>query len=94
MLCSNFSLNTLDDFPIFYMDDIIVYSKTENVHLANLRKVLEKFHYAGMKLKPSKCNKLHIEYLAHLISGMDMCPLEQKIQAILDLAPLTNVTQV
>ena len=49
-----------------------------------------------MKLKPSKCEffKLHIEYLGQLISGMGLYPLVQKIQAILDIAPPTNVTQV
>ena len=86
----------LDDFLIFYVDDIIVYSKMESEHLVNLRKVFKKFRYAGIKLKPSKCDffKLHIEYLGHLISGTGIYPLEQKIQAILDLAPPTNITQV
>ena len=86
----------LDDFLIFYVDDIIVYSKTENECLAHLRKVFNKFHYAEMKLKPSKCDfsKLHIEYLGHLISDTGIYPLEQKIQAILILASPTNVTQV
>ena len=42
----------LDDFLIFYVDNIIVYSKTESEHLVYLRKVFEKFCYAGMKLKP------------------------------------------
>ena len=86
----------LDDFPISYEDDIIVYSKLENEHLAHLRKVFGKFCYAGMKLKSSKCDffELHIEYLCHLISGTGIYPLEQKIQAILGLAPPTNVTQV
>ena len=77
MLCSNCSFEYLDDFLIFYVDDIIVYSKTENEHLVHLRKVFEKFHYAGMKLKPSKCDffTLHIEYLGHLISGTGIYPL-------------------
>ena len=86
----------LDDFPIMYVYDITVYSKTENKHLAYLRKVFEKFHYAGMKLKPSKCDffKLHIEYLGHLISGTGTYPLEEKIQAILGLPSPISVTQV
>ena len=81
---------------IIYMGDVIVYSKTEQDHITHLWKILEKFHYAGLKLKPSKCDflKLHIEYLGHLISGTGNYPLEQKIQAILDLAPPSNVTQV
>ena len=49
-----------------------------------------------MNLKPSKCDffKFHIEYLGYLISGMGIYPLEQMIQAILDLASPKNVTQV
>ena len=84
----------LDDFLIFYVDNIIVYSKFE--YLIHLRKVFEKFHYAGMKLKPCKCDffKLHIGNLDHLISGMGIYPLEQKIKASLDLASLIYVTQI
>ena len=68
----------------------------ESKHLEYLRKVFEKFRKAGMKLKPSKCDffMLHIEYLGHLISGTGIYPLEQKMQAILDLALPTNITQV
>ena len=49
-----------------------------------------------MKLKLSRCDffRLHIEYLGHLILGMGICPLEQKFQAIFNLAPPTNATQV
>ena len=66
----------LDDFLFFYMDDIIVYSKTDHEHLVHLKKVFEKFNYAGMKLKPSKCDffKLYIKYLGHLISGWVYIP--------------------
>ena len=51
----------LDDFLIVYVDDIIEYSQMESEHLVHLRKMFEKFRYAEMKLKPSKCNffKLH-----------------------------------
>ena len=49
----------------------------------------------GLKLKLSKCNffKSHIEYIEHLISGTGIYPLKQKDQAILDLAPSSNVMQ-
>ena len=71
-------------------------ANTENEHLVHLRKAFKKFHYAGMKLKPSKYDifKLHTEYLGHPISGTGIYLLEQKIQAILSLAPPTNITQV
>ena len=78
------------------MDDVIIYSKTEQDHITHLQKIFEKFHFASLKLQPSKCDffKLHIEYLAHLISGTGIYPLKQTVQAILDLAPPSAVTQV
>ena len=93
--CLNF-FEYLDDFMIFYVDDVIVYSKTEQDHLTHLQKIFEKFCYAKLKLTPSKCDffKLHMEYRAHLTSCTGVCPLRQKVQAILDLAPPSNVTQV
>ena len=86
----------LDDFMIFHVDDVIVYSKTEQDNIIHLWTRFEKFHYAGLKLSPSKCDfcKLHIEYVGHLISGTEIYSLKQKVQAILDLAPPSNVTQV
>ena len=91
-----FFFNYLDDFMIFYVDDVIIYSKTEQDHITHLWKIFEKFHYAGLKLKPSKCDffNLHIDYLGHLIFGAGIYPLKQKVQAILDLAPPSKVSHV
>ena len=52
------SFKYLDDFLIFYIDNIIVYSKMESEHLVHLRKVFEKFTYTGMKVKTSKCDRI------------------------------------
>ena len=78
----------LDDFMIFYVDDVIVCRKTEQDHIANFQKIFEKFHYAGLKCNPSKCDffKLHTEYLGHLVSSTGIYSLKQKVLAILDLA--------
>ena len=94
--CSNFSLDYLDGFIIFYMDNVIIYSKTQQDHITHLGKIFENFCYASLKLKSSKCDfsKLHIEYLGHLISVPGIYPLKQQVQAILDIAPPSNVTQV
>ena len=80
---------------IFYVDDVIVYSKTKQDHLTHLWKIFEKFCCAQLKLKPSKCDffELHIEYLGHFISDTGVYLLKQKVQAIIDLAPSFNETQ-
>ena len=75
---------------------MIVYSQIGQDHITHLQKIFEKFCYDRLKLKLSKCDflKLHIKYLGHLILGAGLYPLKQKVLAILDLAPPSNVTQV
>lgn len=41
---------------LVYLDDIIVFAKTFNDHLANLQKVFERLKCANLKLSPKKCN--------------------------------------
>ena len=48
-------------YALIYLDDVIVYSKTEEKHLVRLHAVLERFMEHGLKLKPSKCNFFRTE---------------------------------
>ena len=52
--------NTLGEmnltYCIIYLDDVIVYGRTEEEHLERLRIVLECFQEFNLKLKPSKCS--------------------------------------
>ena len=40
---------------IIYLDDVIIFSKTPEEHIARLEAVFRKISDAGLKLKPSKC---------------------------------------
>ena len=44
----------LDDFLVFWMDDLLIYSQTEE-HLKHIQLVFKRFPEAGIKLKMSKC---------------------------------------
>ena len=45
----------MEKFVLFYVDDLLIYSETEEEHLEYIRLVFQKFREAGLKLKLSKC---------------------------------------
>ena len=71
-------LKSLSHFPIAYLDDIIIFSKTEEEHFQHLEIILSETLGSRAEVKWSKCSfmKLHIEYLGHLISesGIELMP--------------------
>ena len=69
---------------IVYLDDIIIFSDTEEEHLKRLEAVFQKLCTAGLKLKPSKCFffKEEIEYLGHVVSGKGISTNPKKIEAV------------
>ena len=80
-------LKGLSHFAIAYLDDIIIFSKTEEEHLQHLEIIFQRPREAGLKLKWSICSfmKLHIEYLGHLISESGIEPMLDKLSAIKEM---------
>ena len=56
---------------VVYIDDIVIYSKTEEEHEILLRKVFQKIREAGLKLSPKKCRlfQREIKCLGHVVSA-------------------------
>ena len=83
-------------YALIYLDDVIIYSKTEEDHLHQLSTVFERFQEHGLKLKPSKCHFLReeITFLGHQISAARMKPGNTNLKAIAELAPPKNYTGV
>ncbi len=52
-----------------YLDDVIVYARTEEELLSNVRQVLERFREKGSTLNPQKCTMFvsEVEYCGHLL---------------------------
>ena len=48
-------------YALIYLDDVIVFSRTEEDHLIRVRAVFECFWEHSLKLKPSKCHFLRKE---------------------------------
>ena len=83
-------------YVLIYLDDVIVYSKTEEEHLVHLRAILEQFMEHGLKLKPSKCNffRMEISYLGHKVSMARMEPGTEGLKGIMEIVTPTTYTQV
>ena len=81
---------------IIYLDDIIIFSKTLQEHLKQLRGVFEHFGQAGLKLKSSKCEffRDQLQYLGHIVLGKGIATDPKKIETILNWPRPKTVTDV
>ena len=83
-------------YCLIYLDDIIVYAKSEEGHLDRLRTMFERFRKDNLKLKPSKCNlfQKEIMYLAHNVSAEGIRPSRAGLKAVAKFPEPTNYTQI
>ena len=83
-------------YALVYLDDMIVYSHTEEDHLRRLQAMFEHFHEHGLKLKPSKSSFLRkqITFLGHEVSTDSMKPSTLNLKGIAEMAPPANYTEV
>ena len=83
-------------YALIYLDDVIVFCRTEEDHLIWLRVVFEHFQEHGLKLKPSKCHFLwkEITFLGHKVSEEGMKPGEEGLKSIAKMAPPQNYTEI
>ncbi|KAG1262306.1 hypothetical protein G6F66_014312 [Rhizopus arrhizus] len=86
----------LDKFVLVYLDDILVYSKSEEEHLEHLRLVLHKLRENKLFANPKKCifNQTSVEFLGYRVSAEGILPSESKIVAVKDWPKPTNVQEV
>ena len=83
-------------YCIIYLNDVIVFSKTQEEHLLRLRAVFEKLNQVGLKLKPLKCKLFShkLVYLGHVVSKNGIQTDPKKVEAISKWPVPTNVTEV
>ena len=83
-------------YCLIYLDDVIIFSKTEEEHLEQMRVVFDRFREHGLKLKPSKCEvfKTEINYLAHHVSKRGVLPSKKNLEAIARCPPPDTYTKV
>ena len=79
-----------------FFDDILVYSRTWEEHLQHLDEVLSILEENFLFAKESKCEfgLNEILYLGHVIGADGVKVHQEKIQAILDWPPPTDVSEL
>ena len=86
----------LDIFTIVYLDDILIYSKTQEEHDVHVRQVLQRLREYGLYAKLEKCcfDRNEVEFLGYVVSpkGISMDPT--KVQTVLEWQTPCSVRDV
>ena len=86
----------LDRVVIVFIDDILVYSKSEAEHAKHLRFVLQTLRDHRLYSKFSKCEFWleHVIFLNHVVSNDDIQVDPRKIETIIEWPRLTTVAEM
>ena len=81
---------------LYYLDNIIIYSRTFSDHLSNLRTVFEWLRAAGLKVRLQKCTfgRSEVPYLGHIISKEGIKADPAKIAVVRNYQVPTTVKEV
>ena len=85
----------LGDFPfcVCYVDDILVFSTSEEEHMNHLHAVLDRLQKNGLVIRYDKCvfGSEKIEFLGHQLSSSGVSPLPAKVDAVRHFPTPTSV---
>ncbi|KAL0556624.1 hypothetical protein IC582_005138 [Cucumis melo] len=86
----------LDTFVIVFIDDILIYSKTEAEHEKHLRMVLQTLRDNKLYAKFSKCEfwLKQVSFLGHVVSKAGVSVDPAKIEAVTGWTRLSTVSEV
>jgi hypothetical protein len=86
----------LDKFVVVFIDDILIFSKTEEEHEKHLRMVLEKLRSNQLYAKFSKCEfwLTEVTFLRHVISAGGILVDPSKVEDVLNSMPPMNASEI
>ena len=83
----------IDEFFIVYLDDILIFSKSLDEHVMNVRKVLDVLRKEHLVLKMSKC-EFGKTYLVHIVGGGELRINPSKVEVIVNWPMPKTVIEV
>lgn len=80
---------------VVFLDDLLITGRSEEDHLFNPERVLQRLQENGLWVKCSKCEfvKTQLEYLGHILDECGIYPAEDKVRAVQEAPAPTNVTE-
>jgi len=88
--------NFLNDFCQVYLDDILIYSKTQKKHKQHVRLILDRLQDADLQIDIQKC-EFDVEetvFLKIIVSEQDLCMNFIKVKVIVNWATSINLKEM
>jgi hypothetical protein len=95
-LMNNVFMEYLDKFVVVFINDILVFSKTEEEHAEHLRLVLQKLREHQLYAMRSKCEfwLKEVSFLGHIVSNGGISVDPGKVKDVLNWKPPINVSEI
>ncbi|WVZ51260.1 hypothetical protein U9M48_002419 [Paspalum notatum var. saurae] len=89
-------MNELDKFVVVFIDDILIYSKSEEEHKQHLRIVLNRLREHKLYAKFSKCAfwLKEVSFLGHILSEKGVAVDPSKVKDVLNWKQPETVTEI
>ena len=86
----------LDQFVVVFIDDILVYSKSEEDHEKHLRSVLQILREQQLYAKASKCEFWleEVKFLGHVVSEGGVAVDPSKVEAVMEWKQPKSVFEI
>ena len=84
------------DFLVLYLDDVVIFSSSVELHLSHLQIVLDRFRQVNVRLKTTKCRlfRKSVKFLGHVLSSEGIQVDPGKTQTWREYPVPKNVKQV
>ena len=83
----------VNNFVLVYLDDILVFSTTEDEHKQHLRLVFQKLREHKLQAKLKKCDfgKPRVKYLGHVVGSGEVHVDKDKVATVANWEPPKDI---